>query len=70
MAAPRERIARKALRQMEPERPYRGPSIFREQDFEYCNEAQGSLDSFTGVEQISFQGQVIYQLLYHGGAVG
>ena len=60
----------KALRQMEPEQPYRGPSIFREQDFEYCNEAQGSLDRFTGVEQISFRGQVVYQLLYHGGAVG
>ncbi len=60
----------KALRQMEAERPYRGPAVFREGEFEYCNESQGSLENFTGVEQIAYRERVVYQLLYHGGAIG
>jgi hypothetical protein len=59
----------KVLRQVTPERPFRGPSTFEEGNFMYNDESMGRLESFSGVERILFSGHKVYQLKYHGGTV-
>jgi len=61
---------KRALRQVGEDLPLRGPSCFREGEFIYVNEVQGTLQSFTGVERIYHQNREIYHLVYHGGAIG
>ncbi len=60
---------RKALRQVAEERPFRGPGYLIEEEFEYLNESQGTVERFTGLERILYQRREIYRLVYHGGAV-
>jgi Domain of unknown function (DUF5680) len=58
---------RAALRRVTPERPYRGPSQWRQGAYTYTDESQGDVDRFWGVESITHEGQVVYQLRYSGG---
>jgi hypothetical protein len=58
---------RAALRRVPAERPYRGPSQWREGAYVYTNEGQGELKCFWGVEAISYEDQLAYQLRYSGG---
>jgi hypothetical protein len=58
-----------AMRLVEPERPFRGPHIFRQADFEYRDESQGDVSSFSGVETISRAGLAVYRLHYLGGLI-
>jgi hypothetical protein len=60
---------RKAMRQVDKEYPFRGPSLFKEADFEYINKNSGTVEQFTGVEKILHLGQEIYRLNYHGGKI-
>ena len=59
----------KMLRQVTLERPFRGPSTFEEGNFVYNDESLGTLESFSGVERILFNGHKVYQLKYHGGTI-
>jgi hypothetical protein len=59
----------KALTQLKEERPYRGAPYFKEQDFEYKNANQGTLESFMGLEKIFYKGEEVYRLDYHGGVI-
>lgn len=59
----------KAMRQVTLERPFRGPSTFEEGNFTYNDESSGTLESFSGVERILFNGHKVYQLKYHGGTI-
>jgi hypothetical protein len=59
----------KALRLVTLERPFRGPSTFEEGAFMYNDESLGTLEAFSGVERILFNGHKVYQLKYHGGIV-
>ena len=59
----------KAMRQVKEDRPFRGPDTFKEQDFEYRDESQGSIEEFMGVERIFYKGEEVYRLDYHGGSV-
>lgn len=58
-----------AMRQVQPERPYRGPQSFRQGDYEYRDESQGEVDTFWGLETITRQGLAVYQLRYSGGLI-
>jgi hypothetical protein len=58
-----------AMRLVEPERPFRGPQRFRREDYEYRDESQGDVSSFWGVERITRQGMLVYELRYNGGLV-
>jgi hypothetical protein len=51
------------------EAPYRGPSGYVEDEFEYHCSWRGTLTSFEGEEAISFKKQVIYRLSFHGGEI-
>ncbi len=59
----------KAMNRVKEERPFRGPHSFKEDDYEYLDESQGTVELFTGVEKIFYRGQEIYRLNYHGGTV-
>ena len=58
---------RKALSKVEKEKPFRGPSSFKEKGFEYLDDSEGSVEMFSGIEQILFNGKLVYRLDYHGG---
>tara|TARA_Y100000310_G_C20606168_1_gene775582 strand:+ start:857 stop:1312 length:456 start_codon:yes stop_codon:yes gene_type:complete len=59
----------KAMRRVTKDRPFRGPSKFNEGDFEYEDKNEGTIDCFSGIERILYQGQEVYKLSYHGGRV-
>jgi hypothetical protein len=59
-----------AMRQVRPERPYRGPERFSSGDWEYQDASQGDVERFNGSETICYQGREVYRLLYHGGKIG
>ena len=56
-----------ALRQVRPERPFRGPEFLRAGSFTYIDKSLGDLDAFNGEEVIYFRDQEVYHLVYHGG---
>lgn len=58
-----------ALRQIEIDKPYRGPAQFKDGHFEYFCECQGAIAKFIGSEKILYQGQEIYHLDFHGGSI-
>ena len=58
---------RGALRQVTPERPYRGPRMLRAGAYIYTDESQGNFELFSGVETITHDNNRVYQLHYAGG---
>ena len=60
---------RVVLRKTSEELPFRGPKYFRSEEFEYFNQVEGNLESFSGIEKIAFRGKIVYILFYHGGVV-
>lgn len=60
---------KKAMGKVEKDRPFRGPSNFKEGDFEYVDESAGEIDDFFGVEKIYYRTIQVYRLNYHGGNV-
>ncbi|HET8914055.1 MAG TPA: DUF5680 domain-containing protein [Ktedonobacteraceae bacterium] len=61
------RFLRSALRNVEAERPYRGPSLFHDESYVYADESYGNIDSFWGYEAITNPDGVVYALRYNGG---
>jgi hypothetical protein len=61
---------RRALREGSAREPYRGPARFVDDRFVYTNAATGELGSFWGLEQITWSGEVAYELRYAGGFPG
>ena len=59
----------RAMNQVKEDRPFRGPPSLKEDDYEYLDESQGTVERFTGVEKIFYRGHEIYRLNYHGGMV-
>lgn len=49
--------------------PVRGPSNFSADDKEYHFSVNGGLENFSGKEEISFGGKVVYRCLVHGGVI-
>jgi len=49
--------------------PVRGPAHFREDNKEYKFNADGDLNNFNGVEEILFDGEVVYRCFVHGGVI-
>ena len=60
---------RKAMRLIDESSPFRGPVRFEEGDFVYENNFNGDLNFFSGHESISYRGEGVYFLYYHGGFV-
>jgi len=49
--------------------PLRGPGLYEKGGYTYRSEVNGSMEWFDGHEEILFDGVVIYECLFHGGAV-
>lgn len=58
-----------ALRQVPLDAPYRGPERAERDDFCFDCRWEGDIAMFRGEETISHNGQVIYRLYFHGGAI-
>jgi len=56
-----------ALRQVSPERPFRGPSLLVDGEYEYADKTEGNIECFQGTEAISRGGVAVYRLHYCGG---
>jgi hypothetical protein len=59
----------KALKQVQEDRPFRGPNNFKEDDLEYVDESTGNVNRFKGTEKIVYKGEEVFQLNYHGGSM-
>jgi len=62
-------ILRNALAQMPEDYPFRGPKEYKEGEYAYTNSWQGEVDNFSGEEQITKAGILIYKANYIGGLV-
>jgi hypothetical protein len=58
-----------ALLKVESRFPFRGPNIYKEDDFEYFLDVVGTLERFVGKERIDHNGQTIYTGFFHGGII-
>ena len=59
-----------ALRAAPEERPFRGPTRYEDGDSCYECSMNGTLDWFQGYEEITFQGERVYECFFHGGRLG
>ena len=60
---------KEALLRVPEDKPFRGPEEYIEGDYRYTCDIQGDANWFQGVEYISYQGENIYECVFHGGAV-
>lgn len=60
---------KKALKKVIIDKPFRGPSSFNIDNFQYRNKSKGTLDYFIGEEKIYYKKELIYTLNYHGGFI-
>lgn len=60
---------RAALRQVSAEYIFRGPSNFRDGDYDYENSFDGNFETFRGSEVIRQTGRIVYTLSYSGGVL-
>lgn len=58
---------RAALRKVEEDRPYRGPSQWSEGRLVYADDSKGDIRCFRGTETITCEGKSVYRLQYSGG---
>lgn len=63
------RFLKKALAQVPPEAPFRGPRELNEENWSYQNIWQGTISDFAGEETIAVEGNPIYKARYVGGLV-
>src|SRR3990167_1993362 len=49
--------------------PVRGPKEYKEGESIYRNSVEGSLERFSGNEEIILKGDKVYNCWYHGGAI-
>jgi len=62
-------LLREALKQMPKEYPFRGPESYQEGNYHYRNAWKGTVEKFSGKEQILKNTKVVYQASYIGGLV-
>ena len=49
--------------------PVRGPREYAEGDSQYANKQEGTLERFSGIEEIFLSDKPVYRCLYHGGGI-
>ncbi|OQA93087.1 MAG: hypothetical protein BWY24_00728 [Microgenomates group bacterium ADurb.Bin219] len=62
-------ILRGALMKMPDDAPFRGPREYKEGKFTYTNKWIGDVEQYSGEEQITQGGNLIYKANYMGGLV-
>lgn len=61
---------KQALMEVPESAPFRGPAEFSVGNYKYTSEFLGNSESFSGVENIYFEGNKLYELYFHGGLIG
>jgi hypothetical protein len=62
-------VIRVSLSEMYKEGRFLGGFEHRVDDYVYTDTSEGTHEHFTGKEWITYQGIVVYELVYHGGLV-
>ena len=62
-------VLRRALMRMPEEHPYRGPAEYREDLYIYTNTWSKNIGQFSGEENITRDGTLVYKANYIGGWV-
>ena len=62
-------ILRNALMQMPKDAPFRGPREYEKNNYIYSNAWIGDVERYSGEEQITEDGELIYKTNYMGGLV-
>jgi transcriptional regulator with XRE-family HTH domain len=60
---------KECLSLVEPSSPFRGPALHCRGDFAYRCRVEGSFGWFSGSEEIYLRGLMVYECVFHGGAV-
>lgn len=60
---------KKALLKMDPEKPFRGPEDFEENDFKYHSHLMGDIKDFAGSEVIFYQDKEVFSQNFIGGVI-
>lgn len=63
------KFLQKAMRNIDPAKPFRGPSNFKDENYEYIMEIDGDIKSFKGTEKILFKGKVVFVQNFMGGLI-
>ena len=60
---------KEALLHVPEDKPYRGPEKYENGGYAYSCSVEGDFDWFRGKETISYNGNPIYECIYHGGLI-
>lgn len=63
------KFLKKAMKLVEKDRPYRGPSKLKDGNFKYSDKSKGNVEKFFGEEKVFFNGSEVYRLKYFGGMI-
>lgn len=61
---------REVLGQPDPNHLMRGPANYTNGLYRYTNSVEGDLAAFKGEEQILYQNEPVYRMIFHGGNIG
>jgi hypothetical protein len=62
-------VLQNALKEMPEDAPFRGPKEYTEGEYTYTNTWSGDVERYSGKEQITQGGKLIYEASYMGGLV-
>ncbi len=60
---------KEALLLVDNEQPYRGPAVYSKGNYIYHSFVEGTLEWFSGYEEILYCGNKIYECKFHGGEI-
>lgn len=60
---------RNALKRMPEDSPFRGPSIYKENNYFYSNTWEGMIEKYLGEEKIIKGEEIVYRAFYRGGLI-
>lgn len=62
-------VLKAALRSVSGDAPFRGPARFELGAYTYLCSYKGTMDWFSGQEEILYRNEKVYECVFHGGAV-
>ena len=60
---------KKALSNISPEKPFRGPPFFEDDAYKYFDFNEGDIKDFSGTEHIIYNGREVFRQRYIGGLI-
>lgn len=60
---------KEALLEIDDEYPFRGPNLYKKDDYTYVSHTEGNLTWFYGQEEIYHEDKLVYEGFYHGGKI-